>query len=194
MLRSLALLSLLAALPATARGEPPRAEGRIDGERTRIEILGRPVRVGEKIELPEGWLRVEEEGTEDRNVGSFAVVPAQTLAATASAIAAARAATGSGPTAAAQEAPAPAAAPRARPCRAERTAYLRELWRASGIEVDDPDAVIEGLEAGTTGPQTGFYWFALQTDPFRPLAYSSALRERAEALARCAKDSTLAAR
>jgi hypothetical protein len=196
MPRTLALALALAAapmLPTSARAEAP-VEGRVETDTGRIEILGRRVRVGEKIELPEGWLRVEEEGTEDRNVGSFAVVPAQTLAATASAIAAARAAMGSVPTAAAQEAPAPAAAPRARPCRAERTAYLRELWRASGIEVDDPDAVIEGLEAGTTGPQTGFYWFALQTDPFRPLAYSSALRERAEALARCAKDSTLAAR
>jgi hypothetical protein len=57
----------------------------------------------------------------------------------------------------------------------------------SGIEVSDPDALLLGLE-GDQGAAAGFYWFALATDPFRPLAWSSDLRARAEALARCVRN------
>jgi hypothetical protein len=57
----------------------------------------------------------------------------------------------------------------------------------SGIDVKDPVALLEGLEAGGAGPLTGYYWFALATDAFRPLAWSSELRSRADALARCAR-------
>jgi hypothetical protein len=81
----------------------------------------------------------------------------------------------------------PVAAPGAPPCRTERAAYLRELWKTSGIDVKDPDALLAGLEAGDSGPASGYYWFALATDPFRPLAWSSDLRDRAEALARCVR-------
>jgi hypothetical protein len=170
------LLSLAA--PAVARPEPPaRAEGRIVSDEGRTEILGRPIRVGEKIELPEGFIRVEEQGTEDGEVGSFTVVSAESFGDTAPAAIAA------GGTA---EDPAPRPAG-ARDCRPERGRYLEELWRLSGIEVSSPDAVIEGLEGAQGGPATGFYWFALATDPFRPLAWSSELRGRAEALARCVR-------
>jgi hypothetical protein len=173
----LALLAALLALPHATAAAPPRAEGRIESEEARTEILSRPVRVGERIELPEGFLRVEEEGTEDREVGSFTVVSAESLAATATAP---QTMTGgaSDPAAAAPGGPA---------CRAERTAYLAQLWKESGIDVKDPAALIEGLQAGATGPATGFYWFALQTDAFRPLAWSSELRSRADALARCVR-------
>ncbi len=166
------------AAPAPARPEPPvRAEGRIVSDEGRTEILGRPLRAGEKIELPEGFLRVEEDGTEDGEVGSFTVVSAETFGDTAPVAA--------GPGAAAED-PAPRAAG-ARDCRAERARYLSELWRQSGIEVASPDAVIEGLEGPAGGPEAGFYWFALATDPFRPLAWSSELRGRADALARCVR-------
>ncbi len=207
-----ALLGALLALPLAARGEPaPGApapapddaitgrvgnpEGRIESEVGRVEILGKPVRVGEKLELPEGFIRVEEEGTEDGRVGSFTVVPAETLRPTVAALAAAG---GGAPEGTEREAPALAgppspAAPAAGPaepaaCRRERTEYLRELWKESGIEVDDPGAVLEGLEAGAQGAATGYYWFALATDPFRPLAWSSDLRARADALARCVRE------
>jgi hypothetical protein len=168
---------LLSLVPVPGRSEPPRAEGQIVSDEGRTEILGRPIRVGEKIELPEGFIRVEEQGTEDGEVGSFTVVPAESFdVATAAAIA---------PGAAGDD-PAPRPAP-ARDCRAERARYLAELWRLSGIEVSSPDAVIEGLEGPGGGPQSGFYWFALATDPFRPLAWSSELRGRADALARCVR-------
>lgn len=176
----------LPAEPPGAGDAPARAEGRVDAGAVRVEILGKPVRVGERIELPEGFLRVEEEGTEDRQVGSFTVVPAETLRPTAVALADShRAATDQAHPA--PEAVAPPEAPVSPACRRERAAYLRELWKVSGIEVDDPVAVLEGLEAGAQGPASGFYWFALATDPFRPLAWSSDLRARADALARCAR-------
>jgi hypothetical protein len=186
-----ALAVLLSAAPAA-----PRAEGRIDSDQGRLELLGEPVRVGETIELPEGYIRVEEQGTEDRNVGSFSVVPARSMTPTASALAAqpagSRGALAGSPGA---PSPSPEDAASARfvrvrgdgPCRAERSAYLKDLWKMSGIEVSDPDALLLGLE-GEQGAAAGFYWFALATDPFRPLAWSSDLRARAEALARCVRD------
>jgi hypothetical protein len=172
----LVLAVALVAVPLAVPAAPPapRAEGRIESEEARTEILGRPIRVGERIELPEGYLVVEEEGTEDREVGSFTVVSAETLAAVAPA-----------PAAPAQASDPAAAAPGIPACRAERAAYLAQLWKESGIEVRDPAALLEGLQAGATGPATGYYWFALQTDAFRPLAWSSDLRGRADALARC---------
>jgi hypothetical protein len=191
------LATLAAALPTLPRAAPPRAEGQIDSGEGRVEILGKPVRVGERIELPEGYLIVEEQGTEDRDVGSFSIVPAPTFAATAPAPAepADAAAAAEGPAAAPASTPVAsvaAAAQAERPCRAERTAYLRELWKSSGIEVSDPERVIEGLEGGGQGARLGFYWFALATDPFRPMAWSSELRSRADALARCVRDGAVA--
>ncbi|HET8540229.1 MAG TPA: hypothetical protein VFL83_10195 [Anaeromyxobacter sp.] len=171
------VLAVALAAPATAPAAPTAA-GRIQTDEATIEILGRPVKVGEKVETPEGWLRVEEAGPEDGEVGSFAVVAADSFGAPAAAASADGVASAGAP---ADRKPA------SRDCRAERSAYLSELWRASGIEVSRPDAVIEGLEAGSAGPAAGFAWFALATDAFRPLAWSSALRARAEALARCVR-------
>jgi hypothetical protein len=169
----LALAAASVALPRFPFAAPPAA-GRIESEDAHVEILGRPVRVGERIELPEGFLRVEERGREDGQVGSFAVVPVESFSAA--------------PAAAVAGAGDPAAGSAAEPeCRAERAAYLAELWKASGIEVDDPAALLEGLQGGATGPASGFYWFALATDAFRPLAWSSELRSRANALARCVR-------
>ncbi len=170
----IAFLAAALALPMSAAAAPT-AEGRIETEDGRIEILGRHWRAGDRIELPEGFLRVEEQGTEDREVGSFGVFPGEMLAAAASAPLAAEAEAGD---------PAPAA-PEARPCEEERAAYLAELWKPLGIQVADPIALLEGLQSGATGPGTGFYWFALATDAFRPLAWSSDLRARAAALTRC---------
>ncbi len=163
------------AFPAAYRADPPRAEGRIDTDEGRIEILGRPVRVGERIELPEGFIRVEEKGTEDENVGSFGIVPAESLHLAGASV-------GDEPQGAGDPAASPP--PERRACRAERAAYLAELWKESGIEFSSPEELLEGLESGSNAA-AGFYWFALQTDPFRPLAWSSDLRNRADALARC---------
>ena len=184
MLRRLTLAAALVTAAATpARAAPPRAEGRIESDEGRVELLGRPLRAGDRIDLPEGFLRVEEDVPEHGEVGSFAVVSAEAFQGTAPTSA-------SEPVSAAEPAEADATALAAAggpACRSERAAYLSELWRMSGIDVKDPVALLEGLEAGGAGPLTGYYWFALATDAFRPLAWSSELRSRADALARCAR-------
>lgn len=192
MLRTLLAVPLAAAAalaPPARAGPLEPAEGRLDTGTAQVEILGRPVRVGERIELPEGYLVVEEQGTEDGQVGSFSVVPAEAFATPPTALAMAEPAEAPPDGLRARPLPdAPArAAPAAADCRAERAAYLRELWSTSGIDVKDPGALLAGLEAGEAGPASGYYWFALATDPFRPLAWSSDLRARAEALARCVR-------
>lgn len=212
MLRTLAAALLAGLLPSGARAAdaapaaPRQAEeeraapvredaaarqlpaGRVESPGARVEILGQPVRVGEDRVLPEGFIRVEEEGIEDREVGSFSIVPARTLrpSSTARIAAAGPSAQEARPVQDGRAPSPPVTAPREGPCRPERVAYLRELWSASGIEVADPEAVLEGLESGG-GAASGFYWFALATDPFRPLAWSSGLRARADALARCVR-------
>ena len=188
--------------PRASRAEPP-ADGTIETEGARIEILGKPVRVGERIDLPEGFIRVEEAGTEDEHVGSFSVVPAASLRATADAWGTSRGAPPAAPAAepdlgvgAAGTPPALRAAlrsslggqPPPAACRGERNAYLREVWKASGIDVKDADALIEGLEGAGQGAAAGFFWFAFASDPFRPLAWSSDLRSAAEALSRCVRE------
>lgn len=165
----------------------PLAEGRVESQGARVEILGKPVRAGEEIRLPEGFLRVEEEGVEDREVGSFSIVPARTLRPATLARAAPGPNPREAPSSFATGEPPPPPAPMERPCRQERAAYLRELWKQSGIEVADPDAVVEGLESAGGGLATDLYWFALAPDPFRPLAWSSSLRSLADGLARCVR-------
>jgi hypothetical protein len=177
--RTLVAAAALALSASPARADPAPAAGRIETDESSFEILGRPLRAGDRIDLPEGYLVVEESGPDDGQVGSFGVVPAESLAQARSAPA---------PVSAEAGTPADGApAPTYTACRVERAAYLAELWRESGIEVKDPAALLEGLQSGATGPSTGFYWFALATDPFRNLAWSSELRSRADALARCVR-------
>lgn len=131
-------LALAAALsiPLSIQADPPRAEGHVETDEGRIEILGRPVRVGERVDLPEGWFRVEEAGPEDGEVGSFGVVPVDASSEAGSVIP-------GGVTAAEDPASGGKAA---RDCAPERSAYLAELWRQSGIEVSSPGALLQGLD------------------------------------------------
>jgi hypothetical protein len=89
-----------------------------------------------------------------------------------------------------------AAAPRptpADPCRRERSAYLRQLLRATGVDLDDPLALLDGL-AGPGGYDAAElftpYGLVPGVDPIQPLAWDSTLRTLANDLTRC----TLAAR
>lgn len=186
MSNSIAIAALLAASLPVRADPPDRADGNIVTDEASAEVLGKPIPVGQRIDLPEGWMRVEEEGAEDREVGSFSVVPSASFEPTARALGGAP--VEAGPAAIGEAALPPERQAATRPCRAERGAYLRELWRLSGIEVDSPEALLEGLEGDATGARTGFYWFALATDPFRPLAWSSDLRDRARALERCVRE------
>lgn len=172
---ALAVAVLALAFPAAA--EPPRAEGRIESDEARVEILGRAYRVGETIQLPEGFIRIDEAGPEDEEVGSFSVVPAATVAA--------RAAARGGEVGTAGEPAGRSESPRVASCRAERAAYLAEVWKGSGIEVADPAAFLEAFEGSPGNPDVASLWFALSTDAFRPLAWSSDARAKADALARC---------
>ena len=177
--RTLAVAAALALSAPPARADPAAAAGRIETEGSQFEILGRPLRAGDRIDLPEGYLVVEESAPDEGQAGSFGVVPAETFSQAASG----GAAPAAEPGAPADAAPGPVFAA----CGAERGAYLMELWRASGIEVNVPVALLEGLQGGAVGPSTGFWWFALATDAFRNLAWSSELRSRADALARCVR-------
>ncbi|HVI96049.1 MAG TPA: hypothetical protein VM753_18680 [Anaeromyxobacter sp.] len=178
-------VAVLLTIPLVASSEPPRAEGRIEAGDARVEILGRPYRVGETIQLPEGYLRVEEAGPEDEEVGSFTVVPASEPTSLAAAVAAARAPAGM--PGAVPEEPPPPPLPAAIRCRAERAAFLAEIWKGSGIEVQDPEALLEAFEGAGDNPDLAKLWFALSTDAFRPLAWSSDARGKAKALSRCVR-------
>lgn len=169
--------------------EPGRApaEGTIETDTGRVELLSEPVPVGRRIELPEGWYQVEAEGDEDGAVGSFTVLQAGTGSSTPEPSPPGAVAELQQPPPEVRPSPGPAASP-ALACRAQRSAFYRELWRQSGVEVDDPDALLDGLDAGTSGPAAGYYWFALQADPFRNLAWSSELRGRANELVRCVRE------
>jgi hypothetical protein len=179
----LAVLPTFTALPTFA-APPGAAEGRIEAGGAQVEVLGRPVAVGERIELPEGWFRVEEQGVEDRDVGSFTVEAAPSEASPASP---AQAAAAEPPPAPEAMPPAPTGPPPQPACTAERSAYLKELWRMSGIDVDDPAALLRGLESSRWGASDA-YVLALSADPVRPLAWSSALRARARELVRCVRE------
>ena len=61
----------------------------------------------------------------------------------------------------------------------------RRDWKGSGIEVSDPAAFLEAFEGSSGNPNLASLWFALSTDVFRPLAWSSDARAKATELARC---------
>lgn len=183
-----ALALAMSAAPALAADV---AQGTIETDEGRAEVLAGKMPVGKRIELPEGWYMVEEEGTEDGEVGSFTIMPRVAAAPDPEG---ARPSAPPRPVASAPAGILPEDPSMAGACRPERNAYLRQLWKESGIEQDDPEALIAGLDAGGSGPATGFYWFALQVDPFRNLAWSSDLRSRADALVRCMRQPRAAAR
>jgi hypothetical protein len=186
MSRTLLVAAALAALPLASRPEDPRAEGSIEAGTARVEVLGRHYAPGDTIELPEGYLRVEEAGPEDGEIGSFTVVPAAILSRAPPAEAARAGAVI--PVPVPEREGERAVAPRAgADCSAERAAYLAEIWKQSGIEVSDPQGFLAGLEETDEGADLTLAWFALNTDAFRTLAWSSDARAKASALARCAR-------
>lgn len=194
--RTFLVAAALAALPAGSRPQPPLAEGSIDTGTARVEVLGRHYSPGDTIELPEGYLRVEEAGPEDADIGSFSVVPAATIAMADAAPAGAQRTESARGVAAVipfprrereEEGAAPAPARVGPDCSAERAAYLAEIWKQSGIELSDPQGFVAGLERTDEGADLTLAWFALSTDAFRTLAWSSDARAKAAALARCAR-------
>jgi hypothetical protein len=88
--------------------------------------------------------------------------------------------------------PTATSAPAADPCRPQRSAYLRQLLRATGVDLDDPLALLDGL-AGPRGYDAAAlftpYGLVPGVDPLQPLAWDSTLRTLADDLARCARAS-----
>lgn len=187
------LCAALAALPVGGRAADDGPAGTIEVGSGRSEVLAKKLPVGQRIELPEGWFQVEEEGPEDGRVGSFTVVSSSEEDEGAPRAAPAAVPVPSPPAGSAAPARAVSLTP-AQACRPQRSAYLRQLWKESGIDVSDPEALLEGLDAGPSGPATGYYWFALASDAFRNLSSSSDLRDRAGALVRCIQEAREAGR
>jgi hypothetical protein len=77
------------------------------------------------------------------------------------------------------------------PCRAPRSAYLRQLLRTTGVDVDDPLALLDEL-AGPRGYDAATlftpYGLLPGVDPIRPLAWDSELRRLARDLVRCGRE------
>ncbi|MFT3913002.1 MAG: hypothetical protein QM704_02615 [Anaeromyxobacteraceae bacterium] len=178
----LALLSVPAVSHAQEASDP--AAGAIVTDEGATELLGRVYRKGDVIQLPEGTLTIEEDAHpgEEQGVGSFTVITPTVVT------------PGEGPVAAAPVEARPVddgawasstgrgAAP---PCEAERSAFIAELWRGWGVEVEDPAAFLEGLAGGDPGLVLS--WLASAEQTIRPIAWSSGLRARADALAACAR-------
>jgi len=190
------LLVVLPTFPYPA--EPPRAEGTLSSGDATVEVLSQKLPVGERIDLPEGWYRIEEEGTEDEHVGSFTVAEASGGGGAATRAVAP-------PPPAEPSSPAPPSQPpvafrppstpagwaslsllRTGSCRAERSAYLRQLFHEAGIDdVKDPEALLRGLDGGPGGLASVSFWQSFE--PFRNLSWSIHLKARARDLERCVR-------
>ncbi len=193
----------VASIPAAARGDDA-AGGRIESDQARIEIL----RAGgqREIRTPEGFLRVEdppEPGDEDR-LGSFGTYHAAVLMpdepgddALDVAARPERPARSIRPGEAPLEAPPPvrrdglvdttAPVAGADPCRPQRARYLRRVLRMSGIDVDRPIELLDGLAGPASQGGTlllGGYLIP-GFDAVRPLAWDQELRSLGRDLATC---------
>ncbi len=190
----------VASIPAAARGDDA-AGGRIESDQARIEIL----RAGgqREIRTPEGFLRVEDPpapGDEDR-LGSFGtyhpavLVPDET--GDDALDVAARPARPTHPAEAPLEAPpalrrdglvdTTAPIPGADPCRPQRTRYLRRVLRMSGIDVDRPIELLDGLAgpASQGGNLLLGGYLIPGFDAVRALAWDQELRSLGRDLATC---------
>lgn len=157
---------------------------------------GNASRPGEIVATPEGWYRVEREGTPDE--GQLTVIEVDPPPGRPSAEPPLR-----------PEEPRPeknadeaAPAPRPDPCRPHRARYVEILFRMAGIW--DAPWALDFVEAWAEGSPTLSPWirfnlygfpaagpllsFPPGVDPFRPLAWDAELRRAARELAACTND------
>ena len=164
--------------PRRRPAAPPQAGGRIESRRGTIEILGRPVRVGDRIELPGGLPA----GRGGRDRGRRRRLVHRRLLRGVRRGGTPRSPPPGGATEPAAGA-SPAPVPQGRAPRVPRRAVARVRDRGVG----SGRAARGARRPAPPAPARGYYWFALATDAFRPLAWSSELRSRADALARCVR-------
>ncbi len=185
----LELAAVLATLTAAApAAPPPRPEsGTVRSDEVTIEVLAPSS--GQEIRTPEGFIRAEGAGPDERAAGSFGIFRS---AARGGGEAAAASTPGqlpaplpaSGAASGTWAAPPPPGADDG--CRAERERYLRHLWHSAGIDVERPLALVKGL--------SGQAWYGddvlaagsiAGVDPIRPLAWDAELRSLARDLVAC---------
>jgi len=173
------------------------ASGSVRSDLMSIEVL--PPRAGNEIRTPEGFVRLEGSSAAPAGLATFGTYrPVPVRAPTAGARSAAMAgAQAEAPVGAAQPGGGDGAIPPPPgslrdPCRAERSRYVRRLLVMSGIDLDDPLALLEGM----TGPggYPAHYLFTVigllpGADPIRPLAWDQELRSLARDLAACSRES-----
>lgn len=166
--------------------------GQIETDEANIEIV-RPHH-GRVIQTPEGFLRVEDGPDLDRSpgLGSFGTYHPTSAA---NAPEAGPGSTGSGaadPSERVQVRPdgmvdTTAPVPGTDPCRPQRGRYLRRLLEMSGVKVDRPLDLLDGLAgpsaAGGNVLVSG--WVAPGVDPLKPLAWDQELRSLGRDLAAC---------
>lgn len=202
---SVTTLSLLAAFPAAAQVEEEEGpvSGRITTDDATIEILPGPPKVGERIEIPGGWYRIESGAEEPGPTGSFSVVATEELAPVSEA-------PGEGAPAYRQEY-APAAGPAGEEqrlisfddaCYPQKEKVARELFRIAGIwYFDRPLEWVEALQqhpALSLSPWVRFNLFGLAVggplgigagvDPIRALGWDEGLRWSANDLLDCLEE------
>jgi hypothetical protein len=184
-MRPLAVLAV-ASLPLLTLAQTAPAGGFVQSDDGRTEVLSAPSRVGERVDRPEGWYRIEEGGADGAAAGSFTIVPATPTSDSGAPLREEDDARASTPPV--REPTLEAVVAATDPCRTERTRYLAELLRTQGVELADPVGFLEGLQGDRFAQGLSWFWLSLSIDPVRPLAWSSDLRDRAKALARCASE------
>ncbi|BDG08723.1 hypothetical protein [Anaeromyxobacter paludicola] len=179
----LCLAAAVAVLPSLALAGPAPAEAPA-GRSASGPATGRTIRT------PEGFLRVEEP-EEPGPGGTLSIVPAaepaRPPAAPQPGVGEAEGRT--------QPPPAPSALPR-RPrgmglCEPERAAFLKELFRIAGVDVEDPLALVAAFTGENAGdvPSLRFpEWGLVPVDPVRALAWNFELQIRARELSQCVRD------
>lgn len=188
----LVVLLASSAWPAAWADDGADRGGQIDTDEGSIEIV-RPHH-GRVIQTPEGFLRVEDGPDLDKSpgLGSFGTYRATSVASRSDPD---LGSTGSGAAEQPEHVPVrpdgmvdtTAPVPGADPCRPQRGRYLRRLLEMSGVKVDRPLDLLDGLAgpnaAGGNVLVSG--WVTPGVDPLKPLAWDQELRSLGRDLAAC---------
>jgi hypothetical protein len=189
VLAILAITFVARPAPGRAEEEPSEVAARIETDDGTIEII--QPHHGRVIETPEGYLRIEEGPDLDEGVqGSFGTYHATPVEpAAVSRIAVTSVEPPPAPVTVGPDGLVDTSAPTAGadPCHAQRERYFRRLLQMSGVYVDRPLELLDGLAGpGRVGANvlvTGY--LSPGVDPLKPLAWDQELRSLGRDLAVC---------